>query len=78
MTDAPKIPRTSRSNTHDRETTEPSETLQAPDVAKCPFSGLRDFVEWMSVVDDININGHSNYLPRWFFVMLVLLYFAVS
>jgi len=78
MTDAPKIPRTSRPNSNDRETTEPSETLQAPDMAQCPFSGLRDFVEWMSVVDDININGHRNYLPRWFFVMLVLLYFAVS
>lgn len=78
MTDAPKIPRTSRTNSDDRETIEPSETLPAPDMAKCPLSGLRDFVEWMSVVDDININGHSNNLPRWFFVMLVLLYFAVS
>ncbi len=77
MTDAPKIPRTNRPGSHDRESTEASETLPAPDMAKCPFSGVRGFIEWMSVVDDININGHKNYLPRWFFVMLVLLYFAM-
>ena len=81
MADAPKIPR----NTSPRKPkTEAPSSSQDRDVPACnsdrgcPFASLRSFVDWMNVVDDFKLAGHPNYIPRWGFVMLVLLYFAVN
>ena len=46
--------------------------------SRCPFASLRNGIDWMNVVDDFKIAGHQNYIPRWGFVMLILLYFAVN
>ena len=45
---------------------------------QCPFARLNGAIDWLNVVDDFRIAGHKNPLPRWGFVMLVLLYFAVT
>ena len=50
----------------------PRETLSGPHVS------LQGFINWMNVVDDFALAGQKNILPRWGFVMAVLLYLAVS
>ena len=39
---------------------------------KCPFSGLKCAIDWLSVVDDFKIKDHVNFLPRWAFLILIL------
>lgn len=46
--------------------------------SQCPFARLNGVIDWLNVVDDFRIAGHQNPLPRWGFVMLMLLYFAVT
>jgi len=81
MADAPKIPRNSSPRKPKTETATGSKN---PDLATCnsdrgcPFASLRSFIDWMNRVDDFKLAGHPNYIPRWGFVMLVLLYFAVN
>lgn len=79
MADAPRIPRLPVS----RKRAIPS-GAQAKDAAAArvtysgPLVSLQGFVNWMNVVDDFALAGQKNILPRWGFVMAVLLYLAVN
>ena len=82
MADSPKIPRT-RSSSKTADASSKSESTVAESETccgdkRCPFASLRGGIAWMNSVDDFKIAGHQNYIPRWGFVMLVLLYFAVK
>jgi hypothetical protein len=82
MAEAPKVPRSPRARkSTTAETAAETTTAESSSCcgdSRCPFSSLRSGIDWMNVVDDFKIAGHQNYLPRWAFVMLVLLYFAVN
>ena len=82
MADNPKNPRTRPSSKPAESTSKPEPAAEASKPccgdSRCPFASLRNGIEWMNVVDDFKIAGHQNYIPRWGFVMLVLLYFAVN
>ena len=84
MAEAPKVPRRRRAagkaEPQATNTQVPPVTVEAtpaPEKTQCPFSGVRGFIDWLNVVDDFKLGSHPNYLPRWAFAMLVLLYFAV-
>lgn len=81
MPEAPKVPRRRRPAEPQAVKTPDSpvtlEATPAPKTTQCLFAGMRGVIDWLNVVDDFKLNGHRNYLPRWGFVMVVLLYFAV-
>ena len=56
---------------------EVSDAAKADCESKCPFSDVKKVVDWLSVVDDFKIKDHQNMLPRWAFVMIVLVFFAL-
>ena len=82
MADNPKNPRTrsgsKAAESNSKQETAAEETKPCCGDSRCPFASLRNGIDWMNVVDDFKIAGHQNYIPRWGFVMLVLLYFAVN
>lgn len=82
MADNPKNPRTRPGSKAAESNSKPESAAEASKPccgdSRCPFASLRNGIEWMNVVDDFKIAGHQNYIPRWGFVMLVLLYFAVN
>ena len=82
MADNPKNPRTRPAGKAAESNSQPEPAAEASKPccgdSRCPFASLRNGIEWMNVVDDFKIAGHQNYIPRWGFVMLVLLYFAVN
>ena len=82
MADNPKNPKTRPSSKAAESNSKPEPAAEASKPccgdSRCPFASLRNGIEWMNVVDDFKIAGHQNYIPRWGFVMLVLLYFAVN
>ena len=82
MADNPKNPKTRPGSKAEESTSKPEpatgESKPCCGDSRCPFASLRNGIEWMNVVDDFKIAGHQNYIPRWGFVMLVLLYFAVN
>lgn len=82
MADNPKNPKTRPGSKAAESNNKPESAAEASKPccgdSRCPFASLRNGIEWMNVVDDFKIAGHQNYIPRWGFVMLVLLYFAVN
>jgi hypothetical protein len=82
MAESPKIPRTRAAKTAAGSNEKPETTVVESEPccgdSRCPFASLRGGIDWMNVVDEFKIAGHQNYIPRWGFVMLVLLYFAVN
>lgn len=81
MAESPKIPRTRAAKTaavsNDKTETTVAELEPSCGDKRCPFASLQGGIDWMNVVDDFKIAGHQNYIPRWGFVLLVLLYFAL-
>ena len=81
MADAPKIPRNTPSRKPTMKAAPSSRSQSLPDCYSkggCPFASLRSFIDWMNVVDEFKLAGHLNYIPRWGFLMLVLVYLAVN
>lgn len=44
---------------------------------KCPFSGLKCVIDWLSVVDEFKIKDHANFLPRWVFLILIMVLLSI-
>ena len=81
MADAPKIPRNTLSRKPSTKTPSNTPNKSARSCLSesgCPFASLQNFIDWMNVVDDFKLAGHPNYVPRWGFMILILLYFAVN
>ena len=79
MADAPRIPRTPASRKRAIPPGAQAKDAAAPrETRSGPLASLQGFINWMNVVDDFALAGQKNILPRWGFVMAVLLSLAVS
>ena len=81
MSEAPQIPGKAASRRKaESSTPEPQSPLSSGETAqeKCQFAEFQGVIDWFNVVDDFKFIKHKNFLPRWAFVMLVLLFFAIN
>ena len=78
----PKTPRTRAAKTgagsNDKPETTDTQTKSSSGYSRCLIANLRGCIDWMNVVDDFALAGQKNILPRWGFVMAVLLSLAVT
>lgn len=60
---------------------------KAPQVSEAPVpqeetknplpNGVKDALEWLKKVDDFEVKGYKNKLPRWSFVVAILAILAI-
>jgi hypothetical protein len=55
-----------------------SESTPPSEEKTCPFAGAKKVIDWFNVVDDFKIKEHSNFLPRWAFLVVVLSVMALT
>lgn len=80
MADAPRIPRNTSPRKPKPQATPSPHKQDVPSCNSgrgCPFASLRNFIDWMNLVDEFSLAGHPNQIPRWGFMMLILLYMVL-